>query len=259
MQILVSNDDSHDSPLLALLLERLASYGTLHLVVPAEEQSWQGKSMTRYGQLGVSPVEIAGVSGHAVTGTPADCVNLGMFSLMNTRPDLVVSGINIGSNVGLGFAMASGTLGACLEGNIAGVPGLALSQTLQRATYHRWSSERRFDDAELQQLADQLDRTLPRIWERCVTDHHGEPVTMSVNLPAALQDPEPVPTVLARSSYGGCFQPADSGFRHQIKNMHFDDDPASDAAVVGSGRVSATLLDLSTLGQQAGFPSAKQA
>lgn len=259
MQILVTNDDSHDSPLLALLLERLAGYGTLHLVVPAQEQSWQGKSMTRYGRLQVSPVEIAGVAGHAVTGTPADCVNLGMFSLMNERPDLVVSGINIGSNVGLGFAMASGTLGACLEGNIAGVPGLALSQTLRRETYQRWSSERRFDPAELQQLAGQLDRALPLIWESCVPKGADAPVTMSVNLPAELQDPAPVPTVLARSNYGGCFQAVGSSYRHQIRNMHFDEDPSGDAAVVSSGRVSATLLDLGTLGQQAGFPPAKQA
>ncbi|MEM1229188.1 MAG: 5'/3'-nucleotidase SurE [Pseudomonadota bacterium] len=251
MRILVTNDDSCDSPLLALLIERLAPYGTLHLVAPAAEQSWRGKSMTRYGTLKVEPIRIAGLDGHSVTGTPADCTNLGIFELLPEKPDLVVSGINIGSNVSLGFAMASGTLGACLEGNIAGIPGLALSQALAPEVYQQWSQHRRFDPAELDRLGAQLDAALPRIWARCVAPPGGDstPTTMSVNLPPVMTDPEPVATRLAASSYGGCFVTNDDGFHHRIRRLDIAEDPSGDAAAVNSGRVSATLLDVAVLGQ----------
>ena len=59
-----------------------------------------------------------------MTGTPADCVNLGIYNLLESKPDIVVSGVNLGFNTGLGFLLASGTVGACFEANIAGLPGL---------------------------------------------------------------------------------------------------------------------------------------
>jgi 5'-nucleotidase len=63
----------------------------------------------------------------AVGGFPADCTNLGVHSLFDTPPELVVSGVNIGLNVGLGFFLSSGTVGAAMEGWIAGIPAIALS------------------------------------------------------------------------------------------------------------------------------------
>ena len=61
------------------------------------------------------------------SGTPADCANLGIHSVFDTRPDLVVSGINIGLNHGLAFVMGRGTVGAATEGVIAGLPAIAFS------------------------------------------------------------------------------------------------------------------------------------
>ena len=103
MRILLTNDDSHDSPLFHYTIEALSLIGDVDIVVPATEQSWKGKAMTRVGGLKVEDIDLFGTLGKSVTGTPADCVNLAIHNLLEHRPDVVVSGTNIGKNVGVGF------------------------------------------------------------------------------------------------------------------------------------------------------------
>ena len=142
MKILLTNDDSHDSPFFETAIALLADFGELTIVVPAQEQSWRGKCMTRHGKLALEETEICGHKAYSVDGSPADCANAGLHHLCDSPPDLVVSGINLGHNVGLGYVFSSGTVGACLEGNICGVPGLALSQRLPGDLYHAWNRDR---------------------------------------------------------------------------------------------------------------------
>ena len=142
--VLITNDDSIDSPFLELAIRSLKKFCNLVVAVPATEHSWKGKSMTRHGPIKVESIRIAGCEGWAISGTPADCVNLAIHNLMPKKPDLVISGINIGKNIGLGFSLASGTIGACLEGNIAGIPGIALSQELVPSDFLYWDKNRKF-------------------------------------------------------------------------------------------------------------------
>lgn len=250
MNILLTNDDSHDSPLFHLLIDMLEDFGELHIVVPATEQSWKGKSMTRYGALYAEQINLHGAPAWSVTGTPADCVNMGIHSLIEAKPDIVVSGINIGTNTGLGFVLASGTLGACFEGNIAGIPGIALSQGLTPQEYHLWSDERRFEAGVVNRLRDELEQTLPQLWEKYVLTQLGEATTWSINLPVELVTPEIVHTRLGHTYYGRCFNKRGDQYHHQLSKVSIDQDPDTDAMVTGSGRVSATLIDLSVLGQR---------
>ena len=113
--LLLTNDDGIDSPLFELLINALQPYGDLSIAVPAQEQSWQGKSMTRHGHVDVEQTQIAGHPAFAIGGTPADCVNISLYNLLDRKPDLVVSGINVGLNAGLSLVWASGTVGACLK------------------------------------------------------------------------------------------------------------------------------------------------
>ena len=120
MNILLTNDDGPDSPLFTIAVEILSEMGNLEVVVPHAEQSWMGKAMTRYGDLRMEELSICGRQAHSFEGTPADCANFGIYHVCEKKPDLVVSGINVGSNVGLGFVFSSGTVGAGLEANLAG-------------------------------------------------------------------------------------------------------------------------------------------
>ena len=81
---------------------------------------------------------------HARLPPSLDCVNFGIYTIMaNQKPDLVISGQNMGHNMGIGYVFSSGTIGAGLEANIAGVPSITISQTLPQHDFTMWSSERR--------------------------------------------------------------------------------------------------------------------
>src|SRR5262249_10598694 len=131
MHILLTNDDSHISPLFRFAIDLLKTLGTVTIVVPQQEQSWTGKSMSRFKPLTLSQPLLQQDTAFCVDGTPADCVKMGIYHVCDPPPDLVVSGINIGTNTGVGFLLASGTVGACLEANLAGHPAVALSQSLE--------------------------------------------------------------------------------------------------------------------------------
>jgi 5'-nucleotidase len=125
--ILVTNDDGVDSPALLPLVRELRKQAEVRVVVPATERSWISKAISRWDALSVQTLVREGIELIAVDGFPADCTNLGVHSLFDERPELVVSGVNTGLNTGLGFFLSSGTVGAAMEGWIAGVPAIALS------------------------------------------------------------------------------------------------------------------------------------
>src|SRR5262244_2442701 len=134
-RILVTNDDGIDSPLLPPLVRAMSRHGDVVVVVPHVERSWVGKSISRFDAIQVERTERAGVAMYTATGTPADCASLAIHTLFPERPDLVVSGINLGLNFGLAFLLSSGTVGGALEGWIAGVPSIAVSMAIPNDAY----------------------------------------------------------------------------------------------------------------------------
>lgn len=119
MRILVSNDDGIHAPGIQVLATTLATEHEVHVVAPDRERSATGHALTLHKPLRVESVRIDGVaSAVAVNGTPSDCVKLAWGALMaDHRPDIVVSGINRGPNLGVDV-IYSGTVSAALEGTI---------------------------------------------------------------------------------------------------------------------------------------------
>jgi 5'-nucleotidase len=128
MRILVSNDDGIEAPGIFHLSGALAQEHEVYVVAPDRERSAMGHALTLHRPLRAEPVELGnGVAGAwATSGTPSDCVKLAIGALMDTPPDLVVSGINRGPNLGADV-LYSGTVSAALEGCINGFPALAFS------------------------------------------------------------------------------------------------------------------------------------
>ena len=135
--ILLTNDDGVGARGLPSFAQALAGLGEVEVVVPDRERSWAGKATTRFEPIRVERVEVGGRVMHPTTGYPADCVQLGIHTLFDRRPDIVVSGINVGYNHGAAYLQSSGTVGAVLEGNIAGIPSVAFSMG---TTGDGWSS-----------------------------------------------------------------------------------------------------------------------
>ncbi|MFO7767208.1 MAG: 5'/3'-nucleotidase SurE [Pelovirga sp.] len=123
MLILVTNDDGVYSPGLRALANAMATLGEAVIVAPDRNRSAVGHSLTLEHPLRAEEIE-SGI--FAVDGTPTDCVNLGIHGLMMQRPDLVVSGINSGSNMGDDITY-SGTVSAAMEASLMGIPAIAVS------------------------------------------------------------------------------------------------------------------------------------
>jgi 5'-nucleotidase len=127
MNILVTNDDGINSTGIYALAKALCSLGTVHIIAPDRQQSAVGHAITLSTPLRVTHVHLdETLHGLSVNGTPADCVKLGISTLLDTKPDLVVSGINHGSNTAINI-MYSGTVSAASEGMLMGVRSMAVS------------------------------------------------------------------------------------------------------------------------------------
>lgn len=125
--ILVSNDDGYDSPGIYALVLALRSLGEVVVCAPATQQSATGHAITVQMPLRARPVSRGRhFRGWAVEGTPVDSVKLGVTTLLDRKPDLVVSGINHGMNTSINV-IYSGTVSAATEGAILGIPSIAMS------------------------------------------------------------------------------------------------------------------------------------
>jgi 5'-nucleotidase len=144
--ILLTNDDGVDSPALVPFARELQRLGEVRMVVPDGERSWSGKAITRFEPIRTETVEREGIAMVTHTGTPADGVQLGVHTLFDRPPSLVVSGINLGFNHGAGYLWSSGTVGAAVEAWVSDVPSIALS-TGAIEDWEAWRARAHSDEA----------------------------------------------------------------------------------------------------------------
>lgn len=127
MRILISNDDGIQAPGIHALHGAVKDLGEIHVVAPNGERSAIGHGITLTKPLHARPWPPGGPHfGTAISGTPADCVKLAVSLLLDPKPDLILSGINLGPNAGISV-LYSGTVSAAAEGPIMGIPAIALS------------------------------------------------------------------------------------------------------------------------------------
>ena len=128
MRILICNDDGIHAPGIAALHDAVKEFGELHVIAPDVERSAAGHAITLADPIKSMPIDKNGeFFGYGIGGTPADCIKLAVCAMMkDTPPDLVLSGINLGSNTGISV-IYSGTVSAATEGVVLGIPGIAFS------------------------------------------------------------------------------------------------------------------------------------
>jgi 5'/3'-nucleotidase len=162
VRILVSNDDGYFAPGITLLANALAQLGEVTVVAPERDRSGASNSLTLDRPL---VVRRAANGYFFVNGTPTDCVHIAVTGLLDFTPDIVVSGVNLGANMG-DDTIYSGTLAAAAEGFLLGIPSLALSLT-SKAGEH-------FESA--------IGIALQMV-ERFRNAPPGEPMLLNVNVP----------------------------------------------------------------------------
>jgi 5'-nucleotidase len=132
--ILVINDDGINSIGLFILATQLKKLGDVVIVTPGDEKSGVGKAIS-IGQVNVTENSFGdGTRAYATTGTPADSFLIAVNKILKRTPDLVVSGINIGPNLGIDDLLTSGTVGATFEAAIHHVPAIAVSYCISEIT-----------------------------------------------------------------------------------------------------------------------------
>ena len=231
MQILVTNDDGIAAPGIKALAEALHSLGNVTVVAPDRERSAAGHSLTLHAPLRVFELR---PGWFAVDGTPTDCVNMGIHNLLRTRPDLVVSGINHGANMGDDITY-SGTVAAAMEANLMGIPAMAVSLATHTPSDH-------FPDAA--RVALQVATELTR---------HGLPhdTFLNVNVPDLPFNQIKAPLVTRqgkRSFVGKIIDKVDPRGRKYFwigsEEPRFQDEEGTDFHAVGNGHSSITPLHL---------------
>ncbi len=125
--ILVTNDDGYDAPGIQHLTDVAREFGDVFLIGPMSGQSAMSHAVTLHQPLRLKEISIEdGLTVVACSGTPADCVKIGLNQLLSRKPDLIVSGINHGSNSSVSL-FYSGTVAAAIEGCMNGIPSVAFS------------------------------------------------------------------------------------------------------------------------------------
>jgi len=151
MKILISNDDGYQAPGIVALYEALKEVAEVEVVAPEQNNSAKSNALTLN-----TPMYVTRASNgfRYINGTPADCVHIALTGLLGYRPDLVVSGINNGANMG-DDTIYSGTVGAAMEGYLFGIPAIAFSQ-VEKNWRNLESAARKARDLVLQMSQHQL-------------------------------------------------------------------------------------------------------
>ena len=259
MKFLVTNDDGLDCVFLHELVHALRASGhSLAVVAPKKEQSWMGASKSRNRPVHAAVAERGlGCPTWSVDGTPSDCVNIALDHLLpaSFKPDAVLSGINIGLNVSLGFIIASGTLGGAWEGALHGLPAIAFSQDLSSEVYERIKANGDRPDPELHAILKISAQRAAQLTPEFVaaTPPHSW-IVHNVNFPHPCRPDSAVRrTVPARVLVPRLFSPAaDDGTHRLIWNIGDDLSPpelVTDRGALAAGFISHTILDYRKLGQ----------
>jgi 5'-nucleotidase len=241
VRVLITNDDGIEAEGINALRRALVALDDVEVgvIAPDSNRSATARSITTRSPLWVEEITFDdGGTGYATDGTPVDCVRFADLGLLGERPDLIVSGINHGANLGDDVTY-SGTVAAALEGIILGIPAIAISQQ-SAAGEMDFRLGRSFDFRVSAALAAGL--------VGHVTEHGlAEGTLINVNCPAG----EPVGievTTLGKRLYNDELKlvedDSDGRRRFQIYGFEpgFEDEPGSDLSAVAAGRVAITPL-----------------
>ncbi len=135
---LVTNDDGIDSIFLHLLVEALIPNFEIKVAAPSKEQSWIGRAISRHKSIKVHKNETLfpdNITAWSISGTPTDCVNIALGHLLESPPDIILSGINLGYNTTEILILSSGTIAGAIEGSLWGFPSIAFSQEIPKHLY----------------------------------------------------------------------------------------------------------------------------
>jgi 5'-nucleotidase len=249
---LVTNDDGIESAFLHRLVEALIPYFRVSVAAPVLEQSWTGRSMTRHGELEAIPSSSHfpdGVDAWAISGTPTDCVNIALGNLLPEKPDIVLSGINIGFNTTESLILSSGTVAGAIEGVLWDLPAMAFSKCVPNHLFEKIRDAKGQTDGAFNASLTSAAAHATRMAVETLAAPEMDVVNVNFPVETAADTPI-IDTFPAKLQLGSLFAESSPGkftFRYS-DGFVSDPDPNTDRAVLESGHISRSLLDFSRIG-----------
>lgn len=230
--ILLCNDDGFTAPGIRALRDEIAKLDEVMIVAPETEQSAMGHAITLTMPLKVRKVEENGAFiGYAVNGTPADCIKIAICSILDEPPKMVVSGINLGGNLGT-CSIYSGTISAATEASIMGFPSMAISLNT-------------FENPDFGPAAEFARKLVPMVLKKGLP----QGVALNINVPAVPRD-EIKGAVITRQGKSRVIEtfdkrrdPRNNVYYWMAGEMRFDEvDPDSDCVTINQNYISITPI-----------------
>jgi 5'-nucleotidase len=242
--ILITNDDGYKSAGLIPLIRELSKIYSVTAIVPDRGRSWVGKAITTKKKLKLKKITYQGVELFLLTGTPADCVQIGLYDIVNTRPKLILSGINIGLNIGRARTLSSGTIGAVIEGAIDGVRGIATSLSIPMEMKDNKTD---FYHPKNYPLFENAARITTKVSSIIMKTAFNGVDLFSLNIPfdATVNTPLMI-TTLFKTRYGRLFHKDGKTFLHQTPPIQYTDmEDFSDLKALHDNAISLTPMNIS--------------
>lgn len=251
--ILLTNDDGIGSVFFHTLAKACKEEGFyVWAAAPLGERSWIGRAFSRHRSVQVNQAPGPGDQAWDIDGTPSDCVNIALGHLLPKKPDIVLSGMNVGYNASMPLGLSSGTLAGAIEGATWGIPSAACSLDLDHATFE---AIRHASHQCPETLAPHLQaacRHAAKFAREMVGTTHSGMTVHNLNYPATTQDFTVMEkTVPAHLRFGTLFQPGVDGyvFRWNDGQDHSVRED-TDVAALERGNISHSILDFSSVGHR---------
>ncbi len=241
--ILMTNDDGHDSVGFLPLLKELSKEFTVTAVAPSEQRSWVGKSISFHNEIVLKKIKIGEYDGYSCSGTPADCVQIGLYDVLERKPGLVVSGINLGNNAGHGRILSSGTVGAAMEASIDGVKAVSASLHIPDDIKDKTD----FYDPKNYKMFENAARIMLKAIKIVSDMDFGDGIDLvSINIPFdATEDSGFEITRPFRDPYGKLFERKGDSFVHTNPSIEFKNlKKETDLKALSEGKISITPISL---------------
>lgn len=258
--ILITNDDGIDSGFLHAIAHALSELFRVSVAAPASEQSWIGRAVSRRRPVSVQKHPELPWPAWTIDGTPTDCVNIALGNLMESPPDAVVSGINIGYNTTIPLIYSSGTIAGALEGAFWGLPAFAVSQEIPDVLFGQVTDSKGQLPPDWQPMLEENARHAARLIERILHRGREEPgkaarpdaIVHNLNYPSKPLKPyETVLTVPAPLKELPFYRKSE----HDTYAFHFqhgepvESHQRTDREAIAAGEVSHSILNFSALGR----------
>ena len=242
--LLVTNDDGYKSAGFVTLVKELSKIYSVTAVVPDRGRSWIGKAITTKKELKIKKITYDGVEMFLLNGTPADCVQIGLYDIVTIRPKMIISGINIGLNIGKARTLSSGTIGAAIEGSIDGVRSLASSLSIpvnlrdKKTDFYTPKNNTLFENAA---------KITAKVTTIIMNKAFRDVDLFSLNIPfeATVATPLEI-TSLFSTRYGRLFHKKGNKFVHRTPSIQFKNmEERSDLKALNEGKISLTPMNIS--------------